>query len=244
LRQASRSGRALWHRALLSVRVAIALVLAAIVQPMLGQMFFIDFETPTLPPGGYAEGSAASHEVSFWATQPNYDIFPWGVKSGGIHHPDLTSGLLPAEFGMQYAVLHAGGTFVHHPAVAGTGSYPSGTYRLTLSVAPQSDGYLDYYISINPHVMGRERVVGWEQGFVEVGWQERQYEFIAPEAIEMFYFTSNPNLDYDVFFDGISLVAIPEPSTAALFCAGFALCWCKFRLRQNPKTRSAARPRT
>jgi hypothetical protein len=215
--------------------VAIALGLVAIVELTWGQVFFDgSFETPALPPGGYAEGSAASSRgLSFGGTQPNYDT--GGVTSSGILHPDATSGMLPAAFGEQYAVLHSGGTFTID--FWNWGILPPGTYLLTLSVAPQSDGYLDYFISLNPH--WKEVFIGSEQDIVEVGWHERQFEFTAPDSVELIYFRSNPNLDYDVFVDGISIVAVPEPGMAALFCAGFAVCWCRFRRNAERPNHSA-----
>jgi hypothetical protein len=204
------------------------LILSAIVDVARAQGEIVPwggFESPALPPGGYAEGSEANGlGLTFSQTLPG----DW-ARSGILRPPTSFSDLEPA-FGEQYAVLRSGGSFL-----LGFSLPEPGQYLLTYWVAPQADGYLDYGLELNPS-QGIPLLSKYEQTTVEFGWHQRQLEF---EGGGEFWFRSNPTLDYFVFIDGISIVPVPEPSVMALLSAGLVASFVA--LRQRARRFSALR---
>jgi hypothetical protein len=231
LREASRSKRSICCHSWLGVRMAITLGLA-IVEVMLGQVLPDgSFETPALPPGGYAEGAAAnSPGIGFYPRTPNLDF---GIGSGvdsysGILNPSSSSGDLPSLFGDQYAVLHSGGSFFYYFSVP-----TSATYQLSFSVAPDDDGYLAWGFEMNPDRYGDEYWAEGEETAIAVGWHERLFEFIPPAGESFFWFRSDSMRDYDLFIDNIRITPIPEPSAWVLLVAGVAICADRVRRLRN-----------
>ncbi len=179
-------------------------------------------------PGGYTLGLVGS-AVPGWSIPSGDGTYPWGLTNGAF------GAFTP--YGNQFIVLGRYDTAAEFTIQQTlTGLSTGSTYTLSFAIASELDCCAKTEVSyLSGSSTSSQTFSATPSGAYWTDWSTHSMSFVADSSSVTFQFKDvNPTTNgFDVGLDNVSVTAVPEPETYALFMAGLGLMGFMARRRKN-----------
>ena len=179
-------------------------------------------------PGGYTLGLVGS-AVPGWLIPSGDGTYPWGLTNGAF------GSFTP--YGDQFFVLGRYDTATEFTIQQTlTGLTVGSTYNLSFAIASELNCCANAEVSYLSGSSTTSQIFSaTNSGTYWTDWSTHSMNFIADSSSVTFQFKDvNPTTNgHDIGLDNVSVTAVPEPETYALFMAGLGLMGFVARRRKN-----------